>query len=60
MREQDIDAIQKSEKLSRRVTAKPYTLCNAPEPTLRGKTSDATPMAEIRPTTQILEETAVV
>ena len=33
---------------------------NAPEPTLRDRMSDATPMAKGRPATQALEKTAVV
>ena len=59
MREQDneaqvvsaIDAIQKSEKLSRRDAAKLY---DVPETTMCDRISVATPMAESRPAIQVL------
>lgn len=59
MREQDnearvvvaIDAIQKSDRLSRRTAAKLY---NVPETTLRDRMSGAIPMAERRPAVQVL------
>jgi hypothetical protein len=54
-----IDAIRKSDELSRRAAAKLY---NVPESTLRDRMSGATPIAERRPAIQVLtalEEVAV-